>query len=125
MKRLSKDSLDELIMCFRSVDDPRVQGRSKHLFVDIIVLSICAILCGAEGISEIEEFGLQKEPWLRRYLKLPNGIPSHDTIARVLSLVDPAAMELAFSDWVQNVLRERSKIQTISLDGKSAVGTGR
>jgi predicted transposase YbfD/YdcC len=123
-KKLSKDSLDELIGCFQFVADPRVQGRSKHLLIDIVILSILAIICGAEGISEIEEFGIQKERWLKRYLKLPHGIPSHDTIARVLSLINPSKMEIAFSEWVKSIAR-KGPTKTISLDGKSVVGTER
>lgn len=123
-KKLSTDQLHELMECLQFVEDPRVQGRSKHLLIDILVLSVCAVLCGAEGVLEIEVFGEEKEDWLKQFLKLPNGIPSHDTIARVLSLVDPVQTEIAFGEWVQGIVASR-KIPSISLDGKSSKGTER
>jgi predicted transposase YbfD/YdcC len=116
--------MEELMECFAYVEDPRVLGRSKHLFIDIIVLSICATLCGAEACTEIEEFGNQKIDWLRQYLDLPCGIPSHDTIGRVLSIVEPLQMESAFRNWVESMTSE-SKTKRISLDGKSVAGTER
>jgi predicted transposase YbfD/YdcC len=118
-------NMDELMECFAYVEDPRVQGRSKHLFVDIIVISICAMLCGAETCTEIELFGNQKEDWLRQYLDLPCGIPSHDTIGRTLSLVDPLQMEMAFRNWVETITKGSEKPKTISIDGKSVAGTER
>jgi predicted transposase YbfD/YdcC len=128
MQGMKKDSevnqIEELIECLKFIEDPRVLGRSKHLLIDILVISICAVLCGAEGVFDIEEFGLEKEDWLRRFLSLPCGIPSHDTIARVLSLIDPIEMEKAFQEWVRNILG-KDKIKSISLDGKSTRGTER
>ena len=124
-KNLRKDQLSDLIECLQFVEDPRVLGRSKHLLIDILVISVCACLCGAEGVLEIEAFGRQKEDWLKLFLELPNGIASHDTIARVLSLVDPVQMEIAFGEWVQGILLGQEKIKSLSLDGKSTRGTQR
>ena len=118
------NSFEELIECLKFVDDPRVVGRSKHLLIDILVISICAVLCGAEGVFDIEEFALEKEIWLRKFLLLPSGIPSHDTIARVLSLVDPLGLEIAFHDWIQHILGSE-RVRSISLDGKTTKGTER
>ncbi len=121
-KRLSTDQLNLLIECFQSVQDPRVQNRSRHLLVDIIVISVCAILCGAEGIGDIETFCLSKQAWLTKYLKLPNGIPSYDTIARVLSIIDPSQMEKAFLSWVEEI-SSAGVTKRISIDGKATAGT--
>lgn len=122
---MNQFNMDELMECFAYVEDPRVLGRSKHHFIDIIVLSICATLCGAEACTEIEEFGLQKEDWLRKFLELPCGIPSHDTIGRVLAIVDPLQMENAFRNWVERISKHLEKPRTISIDGKSVSGTER
>src|SRR5574337_681808 len=70
---------------FGDMPDPRVVGRCDHKLLDIILIAICAVLCGAEGWEDIEEFGLSKATWLREFLELPCGIPSHDTFRRVFS----------------------------------------
>jgi predicted transposase YbfD/YdcC len=118
----SKDQLDELVACLRSVKDPRVQGRTQHLLIDIIVISVVGTLCGAEGILELWEFAVAKQDWLEKYLELPNGIPSPDTIARVLAIVDVSQMEKSFLKWVQEV---HEKPSSITLDGKYTKGTER
>lgn len=123
-KDSNSNQVAELIECLQFVEDPRVVARSKHLLIDILVISICAVLSGAESVLDIEMFGKEKEKWLRQFLKLPSGIPSHDTIARVLSLIDPIEMEIAFQEWVASVI-DQKKIQSISLDGKSTRGTER
>lgn len=122
---MNQFNMEELMECFAYVEDPRVQGRSKHRFIDIIVISICATLCGAEACTEIEEFGKQKLDWLGKYLELPCGIPSHDTIGRVLSIIDPLQMEAAFRNWVESVAAGDDPTKRISLDGKSVAGTER
>lgn len=99
------------------INDPRVQGRCLHRLSDVMVIGFCAVLCGAEGFTEIEEWALVKEDWLREFLELPNGIPSHDTFLRVFSLVDPREFEAAFMGWAQSVAQRRH--EHISLDGKS------
>jgi predicted transposase YbfD/YdcC len=103
---------------FEELEDPRIERTRKHSLVDIICLSICAVIAGAEGWEDIEEFGLQKEAWLRRHLRLENGIPSHDTISRVFRLLKPQAFEAAFRNWVQ-VLVERLGLRQIAMDGKT------
>lgn len=103
---------------FESIEDPRVERTRKHTLVDILCLSICAVIAGAEGWEDIEEFGLQKEAWLRRHLRLENGIPSHDTISRVFRALKPQAFETAFREWVA-VLVERVGLAQIAIDGKT------
>lgn len=122
-RKVSDEELSELIKVLSSVEDPRVTGRSKHLLIDILVLTVCAILCRAEGITDIVEFGHDKREWLSKFISLPNGIPSHDTIGRVLYLIDAEELELLFAKWVQSILQ--GKISSISIDGKSSKGTDR
>ena len=74
---------------FGKLNDPRVERAKRHQLMDIIVLTLCAVICGADNWAEIEEFGKAKEDWFRRFLRLPNGIPSHDTFGRVFGLLDP------------------------------------
>ena len=97
--RVSSEQLDELIESLVYVEDPRVQGRCRHTLLNILVMSICAILSGAESCQEIAIYSCQKEGWLRKFLDLGNGLPSHDTFARVLSLIDPLQVESVFSQW--------------------------
>jgi len=122
-RRIGEKPLSELVTCFSALSDPRVRGRCKHLLIDVVVIAICAVLCGAESCLEFEVFAQQKESWLRRFLSLPSGIPSHDTFLRVLSLVDPNEMEKIFADWVRSIV-DRRDLRTVSLDGKSVQGTG-
>ena len=125
MAKLSEtDQLDELIFSLKNVRDPRVAGRTRHLLIDILVLTVVAVLCGAEGVTEIEDFGHQKEKFLRKHLELPGGIPSHDTITRVLSIINPESFESAFASWVSRSLYAE-KEDWISIDGKSVNGTER
>lgn len=61
------------------IEDPRIERTKQHKLIDILVIAVCGTICGAEGFNEIEEFGEAKEEWLKQFLELPNGIPSHDT----------------------------------------------
>ena len=107
------------------IEDPRVVGRTRHQLIDILVLGILAVICHAETWEEMEDFGYAKMEWLKKFLDLPNGIPSHDTISRVFSLIEPKELEFAFSEWVLKIQvsnKNRTK-DTICLDGKSVHGT--
>ena len=112
---MSKASLTDI---FGDIPDPRVQGRCDHLLINIIVIAICAVLAGAEGWEEIEEFGKTKERWLRGFLTLPKGIPSHDTFRRVFGFLDAEAFQQRFIEWVELSLG-RSGDQVVAIDGKS------
>ena len=81
---------------FAAVDDPRVERTKRHKLLDIIIIAICGMICGAQGWGEIEEFGKEKEAWLKTILELPNGIPSHDTFGRVFARLDPVKCEECF-----------------------------
>jgi len=109
-----------------SVDDPRVLARSQHNLIDVLVITILAIICHAESWIEIENFGNAKERWLRKFLTLPNGIPSHDTFSRIFSLIEPAELEVAFMSWVELIrARYNFKTDTICIDGKTSRGTAK
>lgn len=103
---------------FGHLTDPRIERTKEHQLIDILIIAICAIIAGADGWVAVEAFGQAKEKWLRTFLDLPNGIPSHDTFGRVFGLLDPSEFEQAFSAWVVSV-HEILKGQIIALDGKS------
>ena len=107
-----------IIDSFEPLEDFRVIGRCDHKLIDIIMLSICAVICGADTCVGIHDFGVVKETWLRKFLELPNGIPSHDTIGRVLSLLNPVKFEACFLNWVQDVFQVTGE-QIIPIDGKT------
>jgi hypothetical protein len=84
------------ISYFTALTDPRVDRSKEHLMEYIIFITIAAVICGAETWNDIENCGKSKESWLRQYLQLPNGIPSHDTFNRFFSALDPDEFEQAF-----------------------------
>src|SRR5215217_7625629 len=103
---------------FASLDDPRVERTKRHLLLDILTIAICAVICGADSWVEIEEFGTAKVAWLRTFLDLPNGIPSHDTFGRVFAALDPDQFQTCFLAWVQ-AAAAICEDQIVALDGKT------
>ncbi len=108
---------------FRKLRDPRINRRKRHLLMDIIVIALCAVLCGAKDWQQVELFGKQRLDWLRRFLKLPHGIPSHDTFERVFDRIDPRAFHQSFQSWV-SAIAEKINIKHIAIDGKTLRGSG-
>jgi predicted transposase YbfD/YdcC len=100
-----------------SLPDPRLDRQKRHKLIDIITITICAVIGGAETWTDIQAFGKAKEQWFRTFLELSNGIPSHDTFGRFFSLLDPLSFQAAFADWVQ-AANEVFKGQVIAVDGK-------
>jgi predicted transposase YbfD/YdcC len=107
---------------FMQAKDPRVERRKEHLLEDIIFITIAAVICGAETWNDIEAYGKQKKEWLRCYLKLPNGIPSHDTFNRVFAAIDPLEFETSFLRWIKAVA-ELTHGEVVSIDGKTIRGS--
>ena len=107
---------------FSTVKDFRVKGRCLHSLEDILMLSLCAVICGAEDFEDIENYGRQKEEFLRSFLQLPNGIPSHDTIDRVFRHLDTASLSETLHRWSSDLLEFISCYQ-INIDGKVLRGT--
>lgn len=120
---MTKESLKESIdKYFGSIRDQRVVTRSAHKLVDIIAIAILAILCGADGWVGIETYGKAKEEWLKTFLELPNGIPSHDTFGRVFSQLDPEVLEQNFQSWMK-VIAEGLGLEIVAIDGKNLKGS--
>lgn len=108
---------------FEELPDPRRETKNKlHSLQDIIMLVLCAVMSGVEDWVGMEEFGHQKESWLRTFLKLPNGIPSHDTLSDVMGRIKPELFAKAFLTWVQSGLPSLAG-EHVALDGKTLRGS--
>ena len=103
---------------FSGVDDPRTDRGKRHGLMDIISITICAVICGAEGWADIELFAKCKYDWLKGFLSLSNGVPSHDTFGRVFSRIDPKQFQNCFMEWVKGI-SELTQGQVIAIDGKT------
>ena len=120
MKLKPKHSIAEH---FNDIEDIRIERGKKHKLIDIITISICAVVCGADGWIDIEMYGIARKKWLGKFLELPNGIPSHDTFARVFSQINPDEFNRSFLSWIKGI----SKItagEIIAFDGKQSRNSG-
>jgi predicted transposase YbfD/YdcC len=114
MKRVDPSSLLEH---FSLLSDPRMEGKRRHKLEDIVTIAVTAMLCGADEWTAMEEFGRAKEAWLRQFLELPNGIPSHDTFGRVFALLDTEAFQSCFVAWTRSLVGDIEGV--IAIDGKT------
>src|SRR6266849_10921904 len=108
---------------FARIKDPRRRHRRLHRLQDIIVIALCAVIAGAQDWQEIETFGRKRRDWLKRFLKLPNGIPSYDTFERVFNRLNPPTFQACFRQWVQ-AIQETLRIKHVAIDGKTLRGSG-
>lgn len=108
---------------FVSIHDPRQQGKVQHDLVELLVVAVNAVLVGAETFVEIELWAQEKLGWLRKYLRLEHGIPSHDTFGRLFGLIDPEQFEAAFRRWVSGIL-PALEAETVAIDGKTSRRSG-
>ena len=104
--------------CFADLPDPRNVDQCDHLLIDILFIAVCAVICGADGFTDMEEFGLAKEAWLRQFLELKNGIPSHDTFNRVLQRLRPKEFQACLLTWIHSVAA-LSDGDIVAIDGKT------
>ena len=103
---------------FANLKDPRIEISKEHLLKDVIAIAILAVLSGADGWVAIEAYGNAKYEWLKSFLELPNGIPSHDTIARVFSRLKPEQFQKCFLSWIQSISCSTPG-EVIAIDGKT------
>src|SRR5438477_4585049 len=109
---------------FSELKDFRLQNHNfRHKLSDILIIAVLGTICGADGWVEIERFGQAKEEWLKTFLELPHGIPSHDTFGRVFALLDPKVFESCFLSWLNSLTIDLKK-EIIALDGKTLRGSG-
>ena len=119
MKLQPKKSIYEY---FSELEDPRVDRTKRHKLIDIIIITICAVICGADTWIDIESYGESKSEWLKSFLELPNGIPSHDTFARVFARLDPEQLQQCFLSWIKSV-SQITEGEIIAIDGKTLRGS--
>jgi len=110
-----------IIELLSKIEDHRIERRKAHLLTDIIVITMAAVICGAENWNQIEMFGKSKHDWFKTFLKLPNGIPSHDTFNRFFAVLDPDKFENVFREWVKSISKKITN-EVISIDGKTIRG---
>lgn len=108
--------------CFEDLPDPRVQGRCTYPLVDVIIIAVCGVLCGADSWVGIEMVGREKEGWFRQFLDLKQGIPSHDTFGDIFAMLDAEAFQKRFLQWVEHVF-QITKGQVVAIDGKTLRGS--
>ena len=117
--KTNKAKTQSILDYFAEMPDPRRDNENKrHKLIDIIAIAILATICGAEHFTEMEEWGEANEDWLRSFLELPNGIPSHDTFGDVFAKLDTSEFKRCFSSWV-DAIRTVTDGDLIALDGKT------
>jgi predicted transposase YbfD/YdcC len=107
---------------FQDLQDPRVERTRKHPLINIVFIAVCGVLSGANSVAAIHEFALDRRSWFARFLDLTNGIPSEDTLARVLARLNPAEFEKGLLSWIQAV-HEATDHRLIPIDGKTLRGS--
>lgn len=115
---MSDNPIASIEDCFGDIHDPRVQGRCDYPLLEIIFIAICAVIAGADGWTEIETFGKSKEKWLKQFLLLEKGIPSHDTFGDVFHAIDAEEFQRSFMRWIERVFTV-TQGQVIAIDGKT------
>lgn len=103
---------------FKDLEDKRVERTKKHKLIDIVTIAICAVICGADSWVLMETYGKIKQEWLKQFLELPNGIPSHDTFARVFAIIDPQQFQKSFLNWIKSI-NKITEGEVIAIDGKT------
>ena len=119
MKQLQVKTLFESLSIIK---DPRIERHKLHSLTDILMIAICATICGVETWTEIEEFGEAKQEWFSTFLELENDIPSHDTFRRVFSLLETSELKECFLEWISSVVR-LAKGSLVNIDGKQVRGS--
>ncbi len=114
--------MDSPLKYFAELRDPRVERNREHLLEEILLIAIAAILSGANGWNEIEDYGRCKREWWSGFLHLPGGIPWHDTFNRVFSALDPEELEKGFAAWVWSIAKLTAG-EVVAIDGQALRGT--
>jgi len=113
-----------LLDCFAEIRDFRLDRKKRHLLLDILSIGICSVIANGDNWTDMEEFGVTHYDWLKTWLLLPNGIPSHDTFRRVFNLLSPEQLHACFVKWVQLAFADRV-VTHVAIDGKTMRGSGR
>jgi predicted transposase YbfD/YdcC len=119
---MARPGVVAILAKFENLTDPRVERTKEHLLLDMVTIALCAAICGADSWVDVEKFGRVKEDWFRRFLELPNGIPSHDTLGRVFARLDTAEFLTCLHNWLRS-LHLSLKEQGVAIDGKTLRGS--
>lgn len=119
---MEEQAIGRITEHFGKVKDPRIGNATRHELIDIIVIAVCAVICGADGWSDVALFGKSKQKWLKTFLELPHGIPSHDTFGRVFARIKPEEFQRSFLDWVK-AIQKLTRGEVIAIDGKQLHGS--
>lgn len=106
-----------LLEQLKKVPDPRIERTRRHELMDMLVIALCAVICGADNWVDVVQFGKAKRAWFADFLKLPNGIASHDTFSRVFQLIDAQVLERVCMAWLQSIAGKVEGV--VAIDGKS------
>ncbi len=115
-----------VLCCSKRIEDPRMLGRTSHSLHSILFIAVAATIAGADGPNDMEKFAEHKQDWLRRFIDLNGGVPSHDTIGRVLGLIKPKQFQDAFLNWISSLSSMRDGNGTpifVPIDGKTMRGS--
>ena len=115
-------SIESLGRYFGAIEDPRCPGKIEHRLIEVLVVAVCAVIACAESWCDIALYGRSKLVWLRTFLDLPNGIPSHNTFRRVFMVIDPDAFEAGFAAWVGSLTAGFER-EVVAIDGKTVRGS--
>ncbi|MBA3312243.1 MAG: ISAs1 family transposase, partial [Planctomycetaceae bacterium] len=118
MDEAGREYVEGLRRCLADLKDPRVEGRCDHPLLDVVAVALLAVMCGAEDWPDVEEFGESRRDWLKTFLELPGGIPSHDTFRRVFGRLDRGRFAAGLFLWTQ-ALHEATGGKVIAVDGKA------
>ncbi len=114
--------IEKLKTEIRDIPDPRREwGNKRHKLEDILIIGLCSTICCGEDFVDMEEFGLDREEWLRGFLELPNGIPDSDTFRRVFERVEPSTLAKCLNNWLGEA--GRSGGRNVNIDGKTICGS--
>ena len=118
---MNKKTAPSLVEQLKQIPDPRVKRTQRHELMDILVIALCATICGADNWVSVVQFGKSKIDWLLTFLKLPNGIASHDTFGRIFQILDSAVLERVCIEWLQGIAGKVEGV--VSIDGKTLCGS--
>jgi len=119
---MARRGVAAIVTQFEKLSDPRIDRTKRHMLLDMVVIAMCAAICGADGWADVARFGKAKRAWFARFLELPYGIPSHDTFGRVFSLLDTGHFLACLHNWLRS-LSGSLKEQGIAIDGKTLRGS--
>jgi predicted transposase YbfD/YdcC len=114
--------IETIIECFSELSDPRIDRRKFHKLLDVVVIGLCTVISGGEGFTDMEAYGKAKKEWLKTFLELEHGIPSHDTFGRVFAVLDPQEFEQCLLSWVKRCVN-LPKGEIVPIDGKTLCGS--